>query len=279
MTLDDLTNDENADVVKFLFALSDDEFLMANRLTRWVGSGPTLEEDNAISSLVQDELGHARLWLEVIAESDERSVSALAQTRPPEERFHSILVEPDHEHFADAVVRNLLYDYAERLLVESIRDGDIDELSSRAEVVLKEEHFHREHAERWLKILSATAEGREKLRDGFETNLPRARDYFEFEESLESSLLDLGVITDEFDDLRGAWAGDLTDTIEAATDAIDVKRAREVLSEAPDMNGRNNQHTEILEQILDNVYPTKDELYPDHTDLEGDIRYEEKIGL
>lgn len=279
MTLDNLSDEERADVVEFLFALSDDEFIASNRLTRWVGSGPTLEEDNAISSLVQDELGHARLWLEVVAESDERSVTALAQTRPPERRFHTLLVEPDQEHFGDTIVRNLLYDYAERHLVESIQDGTIDELNSRAEVVLKEEHFHREHAERWLEILSATEEGRGKLRDGFETNLPRARDYFAFDDSLEATLLDLGVITDGFDELQARWIADLVETIEEYTDAIDGDRVREILSKPPETNGRDNEHTKVLDQILDNVYPTKDEMYPDHTDLDGDIKYEEKIGL
>lgn len=279
MILDDISDDVRDDVTQFLFALADDEFIMANRVSRWVGSGPTLEEDNTLSSFVQDELGHARLWLEVIADSDERSVTALAQNRPAEERRHSLLVEPSHETFADTVVRNLLYDYAEQQVIQAMQAADADEISSRAEVILKEEHFHREHADQWLKVLSATKEAREKLRNAFDMNLPRGRDYFAFEEGLDERLQDAGVLSSGFDELEEAWIDNVVSVIESTPFEYETETVRETLRQSPETNGRAGEHTETLDEILNNLYPTKNEMYPDHTDLEGDIRYEEKIGL
>lgn len=279
MTLADIPAEVRDDAVQLLYALADDELIMANRLSRWVGSGPTLEEDNTLSSFVQDELGHARLWLEVIAESDERSITALAQNRPPEERRHTLLVEPDHESFADTIVRNFLYDFAEYRLVQAIRDGDVNELAARAEVILKEEHFHREHAEQWLRVMSATDESQEKLRTALDANLPRARDYFAFEDKLDERLTDAGVIDGDFAALEDAWIDEVASTVEASPFDYDADRVRETLWEAPANNGRAGEHTETLTEILDNIYPTREELYPDHTDFDADIRYEEKIGL
>lgn len=277
MILDTIPADRRDDVAEFLLALGDDEFFMGNRLSRWVGSGPTLEEDNALSSILQDEIGHARLWYEIVADWEDSNVTQLAQTRTPDERRHSMLVEPDHQNFADTIVRNFLYDWAEERLVKSIYDGEVDELSSRAEVVLKEEHYHREHAEGWLTILTSTEEGREKLETALETNLPRARDYFAFDEATTETLLETGVIADDFDDLQSAWIDDLSTQVESLD--LDVETPGESLSEPPKQNGRAGEHSETLTEIVDNLYPTKNELYPAHTDLEGDIRYGEKIGL
>ncbi len=53
-----------------LTALADDEVVLAQRLSQWVGHAPILEEDIAIANLAQDELGHAKLYLELRRELD-----------------------------------------------------------------------------------------------------------------------------------------------------------------------------------------------------------------
>ena len=44
---------------EFLLAFADDEHLIGQRHTEWIGLGPFLEEDLALASIAQDELGHA----------------------------------------------------------------------------------------------------------------------------------------------------------------------------------------------------------------------------
>jgi ring-1,2-phenylacetyl-CoA epoxidase subunit PaaC len=53
-----------------LTALADDEVVLAQRLSEWVAHAPILEEDIAIANLAQDELGHAKLYLELRQELD-----------------------------------------------------------------------------------------------------------------------------------------------------------------------------------------------------------------
>ena len=44
-----------------LLAFADDEHLMGQRHTEWIGVAPFLEEDLAFASIGQDELGHAAM--------------------------------------------------------------------------------------------------------------------------------------------------------------------------------------------------------------------------
>ncbi|HYM83798.1 MAG TPA: Phenylacetic acid catabolic protein, partial [Candidatus Dormibacteraeota bacterium] len=43
-----------------LLSMADDEFVIGFSDSEWTGIAPLLEEDVAMSSLAQDELGHAR---------------------------------------------------------------------------------------------------------------------------------------------------------------------------------------------------------------------------
>ena len=49
-----------------ILAFADDEHLMGQQHTEWIGVAPFLEEDLAFASIGQDELGHAALLLEAI---------------------------------------------------------------------------------------------------------------------------------------------------------------------------------------------------------------------
>ncbi len=54
---------------------------MGHRLSEWTGWVPHVEEDLAMSSIAQDEIGHARLLYEIAATIDGRDVDALALGR------------------------------------------------------------------------------------------------------------------------------------------------------------------------------------------------------
>ena len=52
-----------------LLALADDELVMGHRLSEWTGWVPYVEEDLAMSSIAQDEIGHARALYEIASTS------------------------------------------------------------------------------------------------------------------------------------------------------------------------------------------------------------------
>ncbi|MEL7210780.1 MAG: Phenylacetic acid catabolic protein, partial [Actinomycetota bacterium] len=50
-----------------VLAFADDEHLMGQHYTEWIGATPFLEEDLAFSSIGQDELGHAAMLYAIVA--------------------------------------------------------------------------------------------------------------------------------------------------------------------------------------------------------------------
>jgi len=65
-----------------LVSMADDEFVIGFSDSEWTGVGPILEEDVAISSLAQDELGHAQALYGLLVETvaDGRDADARSAT-------------------------------------------------------------------------------------------------------------------------------------------------------------------------------------------------------
>ncbi|MFC4246074.1 1,2-phenylacetyl-CoA epoxidase subunit PaaC [Natribaculum luteum] len=254
MTLDDLSTDDRTDVLEFLLALADDDFVAGHRYTDWTAVGPTLEEDNAISSMAQDELGHARLWYDLIEQYRGDDTDDLALNRPAEERRNSVLLEVDHEDFAYAIAHNYLYDTAEKRLLETLLDGEVDALADRAEQILEEETYHREHAEAWLDRLVATEEGRDRLESAFRDALPRAADVFAFDDRRVTRLMDAEILAESPASLRQEWNSDVCQRIAGLPLGITAAEADELLSQPPEQNGRAGEHTDHLASMIDEMH-------------------------
>ena len=66
--------------------MADDEFVIGFTDSEWTGIAPLLEEDVAMSSLAQDELGHAAALYGLLGEADSaQDPDALAYDREPDE--------------------------------------------------------------------------------------------------------------------------------------------------------------------------------------------------
>lgn len=256
MTLN-IAQQHRDEVEQFLLSIADDEYFTGHLLGMWLAVSPTLEADNALTSIAQDELGHARLWYDIVAENRTETTDALAIERPPEERRNTILVEREYADFADAIVRNYLYDCAERLLLEAIHDGDVDALVDSAGVALNEEPFHGKHAEKWLDVLDATEEGVDRLEEAFRTNLEAASDLFSFPESMQSVLLEENVLAESPEELARQWETEVTKTVSELPINIGSEDVAEAINDPPAINGRQGEHTDDLEELYESMQPSK----------------------
>ncbi len=152
----------------YLLAFADDEHLMGQQHTEWIGVAPFLEEDLAFSSIGQDELGHAALLYEFILEADgvsasDTAVDALAYRRSAADYRSCRLVEFATTDWALALVRHWVYDTVEEVrwkLLERSAIGDLTELASYAE---REESFHRLHVNTLLDVLLDDPEARRRI--------------------------------------------------------------------------------------------------------------------
>jgi ring-1,2-phenylacetyl-CoA epoxidase subunit PaaC len=254
MTLNDLPADQREAALAFLTAVGDDEYIYGDRLSSWLTVAPTLEEDNVLTSIAQDEMGHARLWFELVTDHRDTTVDDLAIFRAAERRRNSTLVERPYADFADTVVRSLLYDSAEQLLLEAIEDGDHEELAGRASVALDEEIFHREHVDEWLQVFATleTEADRDRVRAAVTSNLEHAGDLFAFPDA--ELLVDGGVLASPPSDLDARWRSTVLQRLAALPIGLDEDALRDRLDKTGP-NGRNREHTDELAAYVDRIQP------------------------
>ena len=152
----------------YLLALADDEHLMGQQHTEWIGVAPFLEEDLAFSSIGQDELGHAAMLYEFVLDADgvsptDSTIDALAYRRSAAAYRSCRLVERRSSDWATALVRHWVYDTVEHARWALLEDSSIDGLADLAIHAEREEAFHRLHANALLDALLADSEARGRI--------------------------------------------------------------------------------------------------------------------
>ena len=154
-----------------LLAMADDELVIGFSDSEWTGIAPILEEDVAISSLAQDELGHAQALYRLLAELlvDGRDADAIAYDRPPEGYYHARLLDHHRGDWADTIVRRYLYDTADSVRLEALANSSWEPLAELVAKIRREERYHLMHAGAWfVRLASTPGEPRARLLDALE---------------------------------------------------------------------------------------------------------------
>lgn len=141
---------------ELLLSMADDEFVIGFSDSEWTGIAPLLEEDVAMSSLAQDELGHARALYELLAglRADGRDADAIAYDREPDDYRHARLLDHDRGDWAMAIARRYLYDTADAVRLEAVAAGTFTPLAELVAKIRREERYHVMHVAAWLERLA-----------------------------------------------------------------------------------------------------------------------------
>ena len=150
---------------RLLLELADDELILGWRDSEWTGIAPFLEEDVAFSSIAQNEIGHARALYELAARDLGTDADALAFDRRPEEYRCAPLVQLRRLEWARTIARHWLYELADAIRIEALKDSEDPEVAGLARKIEREETYHRLHAEMWIERLLAVPEGRSRLEE------------------------------------------------------------------------------------------------------------------
>ena len=269
---EDLEDADRAAVEDLLFRLADDELVLAERYTEWQVRAPTLESDISLSNIAQDELGHARLWYEVLGAFGYDETDLIWERDPGDFR-HSTLTELPFEEgdWADAVVRGYLYDVAEDVRLRALEDSTYGPIRDRVGKVLGEEDYHLEYAESWIQHLATDEEGRESLQAALDRLYPYALTMFEpADEDLEARILELGVREDALVELRDEWhdrASSFLESVGLEIPALDLPDQYDVHvspSDLPEHLGRNGDHTDHWAALHEEMTGTYQELGRDY---------------
>jgi len=211
-----------------LLALADDELIIGHRQSEWTGWVPYIEEDLAMSSISQDEIGHARALYEIASTLDGRDADELALGRPVSEYFNAVICERRNRDYAYTVARHYLYDTADAVRLEALAGSEFKELAEAARVFRLEERYHLEHARAWFRRLaSGPVEARQRFSDALADALPEAIAIFE-PLPMEEQLTADGSLPERNEDMLAAWLAG----VGAQLEEVGLERVLEAGAEA-----------------------------------------------
>jgi ring-1,2-phenylacetyl-CoA epoxidase subunit PaaC len=198
-------------LAELLFTVADDEFVSGFTDSEWTGIAPLLEEDVAISSISQDELGHARALYQLLADvvADGRDEDELAYDREPKDYRHSRLLDHPRGSWADTIARRFYYELADEARLASIGPG-YRPLAELVEKLRREERYHRMHVVAWLdRLARGGPDPRARLEAALVAHGLDAPTVFTPLEG-EAALLEAGILARSMAQAEAAWRADLT---------------------------------------------------------------------
>lgn len=212
--------------VELALAYGDDELILGHRLSEWTGWVPFVEEDLALSSIAQDEIAHARAYLQVASDLTDTDLDAIALGREVDDYRHAVICERQNVDFAFTIARQWLYDTADEIRISALRRSTFAPLSQLAEVLFLEERYHLEHVNGWFaRLANGPVDARHRFAAALTTALPEALALFEPLPS-EDALLADGTLSRGHDEM-------LTDWLTTVRAALDSSGLQQVLSEEP----------------------------------------------
>jgi ring-1,2-phenylacetyl-CoA epoxidase subunit PaaC len=221
--------------------------ILGHRNSEWTGFGPLLEEDIAFSSMAQDKIGHSLALYTILQQLGEREPDTIAFTRNADQFHNCILVELPNGEYDFSLIRHFLFDTAEALRFEMLKNSSFEPLAQVARKVRGELRYHTLHANTWIKQLGvATEESVSRLQHSLEFALPYALGIFE-ESPYEQELISSGIFGGE-QALKVLW----------------IKKVEEIIGQTnlhlpdwklqtPIYGGRLGKHSEHLQPLLDEM--------------------------
>jgi ring-1,2-phenylacetyl-CoA epoxidase subunit PaaC len=195
-------------LVELLLTMADDEFVIGFRDSEWTGIAPLLEEDVAFSSLAQDEIGHARVWYEMLAALTGGDADRIAFHREAHEYRHARLVDHPRNGWGFTIVRRWLYETADAVRLAALAESSFAPLAEVVAKVRREERYHAMHMDAWLRRLAGHggmtrgkvhAPLKVLAADGLTVFTPLQH---------ERALLDAGVLAAPMTELATRWRAD-----------------------------------------------------------------------
>ena len=241
-TLPPATRDALAEL---LLSMADDEFVLGFWDSEWTGIAPMLEEDVAMSSVSQDEIGHARAWYELLAGLTDDDADAIAFGREPDAYRHAALMNHARTDWAFTVARRFLYEHADAVRLEALAKASYAPVAELAAKMRREETYHLLHFDVWLRRLAdAGGDARDRLSEALTRLWPDAEAVFA-PLAGESVLVEAGILSDGMEALRSRWR----DRVAAPLTALGLPLPADVPPAADDRHRRTDDFVWLHSQF------------------------------
>lgn len=196
-----------------LLSMADDESVLGWTDSEWTGIAPLLEEDVAMSSLSQDELGHAQVLYGLLADLTGTDADDLAYDREPVEYCHARLLDHGRGDWAMTIARRFLYEHADAIRLDALVESIWTPLAQAATSIAREERYHRMHIDAWMaRLAQADGEPRDRLIAAMITLGPDAGTVFTPLLG-EPALTEARILTAPMTELEARWRSTIEPTL------------------------------------------------------------------
>lgn len=229
---------------------ADSSLMMGQRLCKWNGHGPMLEQDMAMTNIVLDQIGQARLFYQYAAglknDSDgfiNTTEDTLAYTRDVRDYRNHLLCELPNGDWGQSVWKIYLFSQWQQLVYSKLIYSPVKELADIAEKSLKEVAYHVRWSGDWVKRLGdGTEESHTRMQASLNYLWPYTGEMFVPAEYEKAGFENPG--EDLFDVFKKDWMQKVTDVVGEATLSLP---SPEVFMYT---GGKTGIHTEHLGYIL-----------------------------
>ncbi len=207
-----------------LLTLADDELVIGWSDSEWTGIAPVLEEDVAMSSIAQDEIGHALAFFELLCAEAGGTPDEWAFQREPADYRCALLAGRNHGDWVRTMARRFLYETADAVRLAALERSSYAPLANLVAKMRREEQYHLLHVQTWFeRFAGGPDEGRERFAAALAGLWPDALDLFAPLDGEDGLLCD-GVLPEPMAALRERWAAMLAPSLERL--GVDVSAAR-----------------------------------------------------
>jgi ring-1,2-phenylacetyl-CoA epoxidase subunit PaaC len=252
-----LAGDENeisngGRLFQYLLRLGDSPLILAQRLGEWVGKGPALEEDIALTNVALDLIGQARLWLTYAGEVEAsfrgrgRGEDELAFRRDGGDFRNLLICEQPNGNYADTIARQFLFDTWHLLALNALacsRDARIVEIAVKGS---KEAAYHVERSGDWvIRLGDGTDLSHARMQAAIDALWTYTGEMFAMD-AIEQSLVEAGIAAD-VRALETPWRHHVESVLAEATLALPQET---FMQGGGGRGGKQGVHTEHLGHLL-----------------------------
>ena len=232
----------------YLLRLADSDLVLAQRLGEWVGHGPVLEEDIALTNVGLDLLGQARLWFAYAGEVEARfaergrTEDELAFLRDGAAFRNLLLVEQPNGNYAETMARQFYFDVWHRLLLAALARSSDARIAEIAQKAQKEVAYHVERSADWvIRLGDGTEESHARMQAAIDDLWMYTGEMFEADEN-DRALAETGIACDPAR-LAQPWREQVEAVLREATLAMPTASWMQ-------RGGKRGVHTEHLGHLL-----------------------------
>jgi len=235
-------------LLDYVLRLADSDLILAQHLGEWVGHGPVLEEDIALTNVGLDLLGQARLWFGYAGEIETRiagrgrSEDEFAFLRDASEFRNVLLVEQPNGNYAQTMARQFYFDAWHELLLAQLSHSSDIRIAGIASKGVKEARYHIERSGEWvIRLGDGTGESHDRMQAAIDDLWTYTGELFEMD-ATDVALVATGVGCD-LAALAPVWRERVEAVLAEATLAVPATAWMQT-------GGKRGVHTEHFGHVL-----------------------------